>query len=91
MTVERIPDPSVEDLKRTISDPSKEVGRLRLLQEQRIQTCKENATPTSPARSPGDGSTDFVAAGAKMLLLWRVRAPHPRLCREKEAVAEGRR
>ena len=52
MTVERIPDPSVEDLKRTISDLSKEVGRLRLLQEQRIKTCKENATPTSPSTPP---------------------------------------
>jgi len=52
MTAERISDPSVEDLKRTISDLSKEVGRLRLLQEQRIQTSKETATPTSSSAPP---------------------------------------
>jgi len=44
-----VPDPTVEELKRTVSDLSKEVGRLRLLQEQREKRSKEADVVAAPA------------------------------------------
>ena len=60
-TVERVPNPSVVELKRTVSDLSKEVGRLRLLQEQRMQMSKETAMstpPSAPTERPSIPATD---------------------------------
>ena len=50
-TVERVPNPSVVGMKRTVSDLNKKVGRLRLLQEQRMQMSKKTAISTPPSAS----------------------------------------